>query len=329
MKNKITKALAMHCYDGFSRKIGFPNQFLCHSLDELMQIFYQYNGTVKGIYTALFPESVKESRRFNKFYFDLDCEENPKIAFHDAHIIANIMFHYFEVWPRVYFSGLKGCGVILDIEPNIVFKDYRLVHERFTSALKYMGISTLDLSVVGDTARITRLPLSVHGKSKMLCIPIQMWWDYDKVIEQANHYDSVYDIWIDPAEEGTKGYDLLRHWDDTAEEYKIEKQKMLNIGNYTSSMNLDLLLSKADQLINYREVLMYRVIIPQMLCQGKSMGDIRYYCSQFAKDSGFSRDWEKIVDYQIDRFNQNGFRPLSQSRLFDEYPELKVLLYGS
>ncbi len=326
MKNKIINTIKTHCYDGFPRRIGFPNQYLCHSIDELMTYFYQYNGSVPGIYVALFPESVKETQMFNKFYFDLDCKEDPKRAFHDAHIIASISFHYFETFPRIYFSGMKGCGVILDIEP-FKFKDYRTVHERFTNALKYIGISTLDQSVVGDTARISRLPLSVHGKSKKLCIPIQLWWNYDKMIEQADSYDFLYDLSIDPAPEGTEGYELLQHWDDTAEEYKTEKQKIMKISSYTGNINLDLILSKANQLTNYREVLMYRVVIPQMLCQGKSEHEIFDYCNEFTRRSDFKRDWKKVIDYQIERFQQNGFRPLSMGRLLMEYPELRKILY--
>lgn len=329
MKNKIINTIKTHCYDGFPRSVGLPNQFLCHSLDELMSIFYQYNGSVPGIYTALFPESVKETQRFNKFYWDLDCEENPKNAIYEARIISDIIYWYFDVWPRLYFSGMKGCGIILDIEP-FKFKNYRIVHERFTNALKYIGISTIDQSVIGDTARISRLPLSVHGKSGLLCIPIQLWWDYDEVIYKANNYDHFYDLSINPAPKGTKGYELLRHWDDTAEEYELEKQKQLNIigSSYTGTVNLDLLLSKADKLTNYREVLMYRVIIPQMLCQGRSEHEIFDYCGQFAKKSGFKRDWKKVIDYQVGRFQRNGFKPLSNGRLLTTYPELKVILYG-
>jgi len=324
----IEKAIIRHCYDGFPRGKGFPRQSLCHSSKDLLDAYWQYNGSAKGIYTSIFSERIKESRRFNKFYFDFDNELNPKAAYFDMLIMIRDIERLFGINPRVYFSGMKGFAVYLDIGEKYKFKDYSTVYKRLRDYFLTLNLTTLDGSVIGDINRISRIPFSIHKKSKKMCIPVDLRWSFETIIANSLAYEGSYYLRLETASNDTPGYDMLIHWDETAKEYNDAIRKDLKSNGYIGNIDLELVLKKAKCLENYREVLMYRVIIPQMLFQGKSSIEIQNYCYEFAKISGFKRNWKKVIDYQIKRYQARRFKPMSQGRLLLEYPELRKILYG-
>jgi len=334
-RSLINKALKTHCYDGFPRKIGFPNQSMCYGIRELRRHFWQYNGSAKGVYTSVFPESIKESRKFNKFYFDIDSKEPHGIEELDQACVEAMTLHllikrYFEVEPRVYFSGMKGFALYLDTNFDYQYKKYRVVFQRLVDFfVKEEGLELLDRSVVGDVGRISRLPFSIHKKSGQMCIPID-FYDYylELIIEHSRVYNGNYEIKIQPALKDTEGFEMIKHWDETAEEYLKEQMAQVETNGWGGNVNLDLLMRKADKLQGYREVLMYRVIIPQMLIRGKSENEVHDYCEAFSQRSGFDRDFRRVINYQIRRFQQKKYHPLSNKRLLYEYPELRRILYG-
>lgn len=324
---KVNQALKMHCYDGWPRRVGFPKQSIYHTSDHFVSDFWVYNGYARGVYPAVFPDHIAESRKYNKFYFDLDNELDLNQAYNDMREIDLIMIKYFDVDIRVYFSGGKGFAVYLDLEGEHVFKDYPIVHKRLSMFLKEHGITSLDEAIIGDTSRISRAPFNIHPKGR-LCIPIQLCWSFNEVFIQSHNYNHDFIITIERADEYSEGFKMLREWDDTAQEFRNNIRKEVASSGFTGNFPLESLMTKSPKLIGYRRVLMYRLIVPQMMRQGFGRDDIHQYCSEFVERSNeeYNHESQKFVDYYINFNSRKDWAPISTYKLFMEHPELVDLL---
>jgi len=322
----VEKAIITHCYDGFPRMVGFPRQYLYYSFDELITKFWLNNGACKGIYTAVFPEHIRERKRYNKFYFDLDLEENMELAFFEAIEISNYISELFDVIPRLYFSGGKGFALYLDLQGDYVFKDYPIVHLKLAQHLKEVcAAECLDSAVIGDTSRISRLPFNIHRKSNRLCIPVNIEWSFNEILERSVNYDGDGLIKINKASENSKGFEMVKEWDDEAENFRIEIKDNLKNSGYSGNVDLDIILNKASLTHGYRRILIYRVIVPQMLINGYKKIDIHSYCEEFIKRSGacYDASTRRFVNYYIKLHKSKNWKPISLENLLMQHPELK------
>lgn len=326
----IEKAIGDHCFDGWPRMVGFPRQSLYHSLDKLLKKFWLRNGDSKGIYVSIFPEHLKEFRLFNKFYFDIDKEGDIKGAIRDSAKMTNFMMDYFDVPPRKLFSGYKGTAEFLDIEDKFgAFKDYPIVHMRLSQLIREeTKADTIDDQVIGDVSRISRVPFSIHKTTGLLCIPIHIDWTFREIISHAIYYQGDYKINFNVAKMGTEGMRLLKYYDDTAEEYRESIKKKIKDGDFRGDLDLDLLLKAAPKLVGFRRLLMYRVIIPQLITNGKSSSEVHLYCKEFIERSGaiYDSNDKRFIDHYVN-FNVNKeWHPQSTNSLFMQFPKLLEIL---
>lgn len=82
---------------------------------------------------------------------------------------------------RVYFSGKKGFHIFKDFKP-VKINDYRVAVIRYITSL---GIRDLvDISCF-EPARVSRVPLSMHSGTKYYCIPVDIAWDLDTIIQKS------------------------------------------------------------------------------------------------------------------------------------------------
>jgi hypothetical protein len=102
--------------------------------------------------------------------------------------------------PLLVFSGSKGCHLYYFFEP--VMLDYpKEVLSRFTRDLKDQGLfnfntdeepGLLDTAPVGDVARISRVPGSIHPETGLYCHPFKMDFNYGEIISNAQEEDPPY-----------------------------------------------------------------------------------------------------------------------------------------
>ena len=102
--------------------------------------------------------------------------------------------------PLLVFSGSKGCHLYYFFEP--VKLDYpKEVLSRFTRDLRNQGLfnfntdeepGLLDTAPVGDVARISRVPGSIHPETGLYCHPFKTDFSYGEIISNAQEEDPAY-----------------------------------------------------------------------------------------------------------------------------------------
>jgi hypothetical protein len=308
--------------------LGFPRQSLCPSPEHLIKKFWMLNGSVKGVYVAVFPEHLKEYSLFNKFYFDIDNEEDLQGAYTDSVKIGNFFNKYFNCIPRRYFSGGKGYAIYLDLQDFGRFEDYPIVHLRLAQWIREeTKVESIDSTSLGDIARISRVPFNLHYTTKWLCIPTHPDWTYKEIMSNAMEYNGDYQVTFDRADPKSEGIKRLKYFDETAEEYRESIKKKMGTG-FKGDMDLNLIMNKAKDLKGFRAVLIYRIIVPQIMSTGGNGEEVHKFCSEFITKSGdiYNYRWEKFVNYYI-FFNENkDWRPQSSEKLFLEHPDLLEVL---
>ena len=119
---------------------------------------------------------IKSKTRFEKLFFDFDSKESPEKAITEARDFADKIERFYGAKALLVFSGTKGCHVYvwlhaLEFPPKhtlLVKETYRRLQEKLLKGLHY---ETVDHAVIGDLARLSRVPYSIHEKSGRLCEP--------------------------------------------------------------------------------------------------------------------------------------------------------------
>jgi len=180
-KSVLEKTLETHCKNKWAREFGskvgdgFKRNIYVHSTEELIDRCKE-EGFV-DVYVSVYsfdddPENGiswdRSTARFDCIFIDLD-HDILRSSFRDAQKIVRYLLDH-DVVPRVYFSGKKGFHVFIDI-PEIKVENPSLVRRRFLSILQSrLKLNAMDLSTI-DTPRLSRLPFSIHGKTRNYCIP--------------------------------------------------------------------------------------------------------------------------------------------------------------
>jgi hypothetical protein len=110
-----------------------------------------------------------------KLFFDFDSQD-LEIAWKEARYFAELLRKSYGAEPLVCFSGRKGYHVYAFLQENAKFATVEKAKKFYNTAqrliLKGLKLETLDMQVVGDIKRISRVPYSIHEKSLQLCVPI-------------------------------------------------------------------------------------------------------------------------------------------------------------
>lgn len=186
---------------------------------------YDYNhkvpirGNKRG---SLSTYNYRENVILDKIFFDFDKDYNPaaktrlqglnynpvlkkefiinlmehgriKEPMDQAITTARYLWEEYGGEPLLVFSGSKGCHLYYFFEP--VKLDYpKEVLSRFTRDLKDKGLfnfntdeepGLLDTAPVGDVARISRVPGSIHPETGLYCHPFKMDYSYGEIISNA------------------------------------------------------------------------------------------------------------------------------------------------
>ena len=113
-----------------------------------------------------------------KLFFNFDCKADPEKAIAEARDFADKLERFYGAMALLVFSGAKGCHVyvwlhVLEFLPKhvlLVKETYRRLQLKLLKGLHY---ETVDMAVIGDLARLSRVPYTLHEKSGRICKPIQ------------------------------------------------------------------------------------------------------------------------------------------------------------
>ena len=134
---------------------------------------------VPGLYISVNPynSETMEIRSIERLYFDFDCKDKVRYAFDDCMNFCKKMLEFYNVSPLVFFSGSKGYAVYVFLQEPVFGpeKELKELYEELqTMLVKPDNYKWLDPQPFGDLKRVSRVPFSVHQKSKELCIPVDV-----------------------------------------------------------------------------------------------------------------------------------------------------------
>jgi len=131
--------------------------------------------------------------KINRVYLDFDDEDSPQAAISEAIIVLKTLIRN-NIFPYLYFSGKKGIALYIDFitvdvktenKKQVLCKVFDSIIEATEDRYENFfgmwvesthsgdwGLQTIDLSVRGDLARVSRIPNTRH-KSGLYCIPLK------------------------------------------------------------------------------------------------------------------------------------------------------------
>jgi hypothetical protein len=192
----------------FPREFGTPKRFIVYNKNDYLNAIGSYN-TKRSLYISIYSfrsnlELKTSKEKYSEpiidcVYIDLDAgtKDNPKpfLAYKDLVKLLKFLLKI-GIVPRVYFSGSKGFAVYLDFEPL----DLRFPKDTILEFVKRLeitvGIKSIDYSVVGDVARISRIPNTLHIKSNRFCIPLTL----KEVLPKKSKYSEKFEEILDKSE---------------------------------------------------------------------------------------------------------------------------------
>lgn len=163
----------------YKESIGYPYQESHTMRYPDQQLTKLVEDGAPGLYISVNPydPATMEIRAIERLYFDFDCKEKVRYAFDDCMSFCKKLLEYYNVSPLVFFSGSKGYAVYVFLQEPIVGPEQELkelYEELQTMLVKPDSYQWLDPQPFGDLKRVSRVPFSVHQKSKELCVPVNV-----------------------------------------------------------------------------------------------------------------------------------------------------------
>lgn len=156
------------------------DRVLVKSLGELLELKKTNESRGLSVYLSVQP-FLERNKPFSieRLFFEFDCEPDPSLAIHEALDFAQKMRFFYKVEPFVCLSGFKGAHVYLWLEKSVEIGEnlaYAKDIYREIQTVLLMGLKpgTIDLKVLGDLKRLSRLPYSIHEKTGSLCQPVNL-----------------------------------------------------------------------------------------------------------------------------------------------------------
>lgn len=163
----------------YKESIGYPYQESHTMRYPEQQLTRLVEDGASGLYISVNPydPETMQIRAIERLYFDFDCKEKVRYALDDTVRFCKKLIEYYNVSPLVFFSGSKGYAVYVFLQEPIIGPEQELkeIYEELqTMLVKPDSYQWLDPAPFGDLKRVSRVPFSVHQKSKELCIPVDI-----------------------------------------------------------------------------------------------------------------------------------------------------------
>jgi hypothetical protein len=215
----------------FPRYIAFPERKLIRIESDFYKLINKFNG-IKNIYYSIYEWNEENWWHFDKIFFDFDGEN----AFKEVKIFHNRL-NEIGYKHLILFSGKKGFHLYLFL------KNYERINN-MKDALKNANLFFIkqlnihpDEAVIGDIARIARVPNTYHITGKRYCIPLSendLNKSLDEIKEMAKQQNFKFDLFgevlFDISQfdyENVEIKDLNKIYPELKSEIKIE-DKLIN-----------------------------------------------------------------------------------------------------
>ena len=149
----------------FPRQLSFPQRKFVKTKEEFQQLISFHNGN-KNIFYSLYnvdEDGTFSNAKIDKVFFDLDGEQ----AFADLTKLKDYCLKQDYKFLMLY-SGKKGFHFYIFCQPATNRFLLRNAHLWFN---KHCGVSN-DVHIIGDIARVSRVPNTFHITGQKYCIPI-------------------------------------------------------------------------------------------------------------------------------------------------------------
>ncbi len=169
--------------DSFPREVAKPYRRLCHTESEFYSYINRHNGKVDLFYSVykIDANGKFENINLNKIPYDFDnidsIEDVKKLH---NHLKESNIKHL------LLFSGKKGFHVyVFTINYEQLKSPKNTLYNAQNYFIKLLNINP-DPKIIGDTARIMRIPNTKHISGNKYCIPLTSS-DLDKGIEHIRN----------------------------------------------------------------------------------------------------------------------------------------------
>jgi hypothetical protein len=224
MKEFTTKR---HPFASAPRQIGIPYRINCFSEKQLFERINQHNGKRRKLYCSIY--NINEEGNFNNVIvdsipFDLDSEkslENLRKFYEYCEKKNYKSMYMFSTGGFWAFIKTKD-GKNLQFRKNALMESQKHIAREMGLTIGQSKESDIDTAIVGDIARITRLPNSKDLGRRRFCIILkkeEIYKTYEEICEIAQKPRFEYYYY------GENGFDIKAF--DKQRVFEIKKRKNL------------------------------------------------------------------------------------------------------
>lgn len=184
---------------GVALKIGGQVLRLGYVLDEDEAKVFVKRLKNKDLYMNVFSYEQIEANMYDVFLLDVDSHlydprEGVKyeIGLEETYDRARSVVDKLEdagLSYRAYFSG-RGFHIYVDYE-LVYIENFGRVAMHFMVDVLGDAFGYIDTRVLVDKNRVARVPFTYNSSAQKFCIPINIDWDIEEIVERAKHNDGI------------------------------------------------------------------------------------------------------------------------------------------
>jgi len=325
LEYEIEQAWLSHCRKKFPTDFGHIDHVKGNAMVRIKQIptfedlrklawfYYGKHSIYASVYSGTWQDHIFEVDCIDRIFLDFDGNDNLESAWAETQKLVKWFKEQDGKDLTVYFSG-KGFHAFIAFPaiPAIQLQNpVKSIRQYVKAIANTLGLHCIDWSVVGDMARISRLPYSPNMKPKLnrkLCVPIENNWNISRILSESKHPTEILQIHFEPvsfvAEE-------LQRLDKQFEPVNYTLNKNINIERLGSEVVQLLEWSKKvviaiddNSSIDWdgRHRMIFQLIVPRLVLAGWDDNTILAVCKKFVEDTGKTwRNYERYTTAVIER----------------------------
>jgi len=171
----------------FPRQIAYPFRRTCKDKEEFYRVFNSVNGLKAKIYYSVYKcneEGMFDETNINLISFDIDSKDAISVlkrinkVCEKEDLKRTFIFSTGGFWAYILAkngSGLKSPKYALRLAQIDIAKKAKLTfNKKNEKGVVDPHINDIDYHIIGDTARVARLPGSYDMTRELFCIPISI-----------------------------------------------------------------------------------------------------------------------------------------------------------
>ena len=298
-----------------------PEQFIVNTKEEFLSIMYRNLG--KDIFCSVHSVEKRKEDLFVTLYLDIDMErELDYECFTDGYSLNRAYFDTLRVsmWlekrnfkHRVYFSGNKGFNIYIDFPETKIEKWDNKIRAFVYLLERDLKVKRIDVGVVTDKNRISRLPFTKNSKSNRYCFPIDIHtFNLNHITNTEKYLNSYRVVSITPEEKFVSGLLKIPY---------VETEQ--HSGEPTSNIETTLIyiISIADRIpAGARHNAVWKILIPSLNRLGYTPEQTQKICVEFLQsNSALNASDTRWIKSQIGSAKRKRIMPMRWDRFKKKY----------